>query len=167
MNQKTKLIVAILFVAASLGIGCAKSPTNAERNAERIAQIDTELANFAPTGAPADAEHRLALRTERARLAAALGIPSQSAQGLETQQSLATSNAEVAERERQTRLALQQENFRNIERRQAEQAYREREQVLEVRRRREAAERHNDSHRVYGDRRSRYAPYNYSTPPAR
>jgi hypothetical protein len=140
-------------------MGCTKAPTDAER----IAQIDAQLASWVSTGDPADANTRLALRSERTRLAAALGIQSEPRQDAGAQQSAAFAQANAEETERQRIAALQQENYRNIEQRQAQQADRERQQTGEARAHSDAIARKNDSHRTYSTPSHRY----YSPNPPR
>jgi hypothetical protein len=51
-------------------MGCTKAE---QTKAERLKQIDAQLATWAPTGRPEDAQKRVALKAERALLAADLG----------------------------------------------------------------------------------------------
>ena len=114
-------VVSICLAAALIQItACSKAP------AERIAEIDRLLA--APfTGTPEDADRRGALRAERAALAGSNNNTVADAQSAAVAHQAAQANAD--ERERARQIALQQENFRNIEQRQREQAAREREQA--------------------------------------
>jgi hypothetical protein len=93
MNPKTKLIAVIgLGAILSFQTGCRKSvsefkpakpeiqpakPVIQPTKAERIAEIDAQLAHWVPTGRPEDADNRAALRSERAKLATALGLHAQ------------------------------------------------------------------------------------------
>jgi hypothetical protein len=70
-------------------------------------------------------------------------------QGAGAQQNAAFGQSTAEEKERQRLLALQQENYRNIEQRQGQQAAHDREQVNESKVRRREMERQNDSHRLY------------------
>jgi hypothetical protein len=76
---KAGLISVMVFLgaAALLQPACTK-PSNAEpkaeqSKAERIREVDAQLANWVPTGRPEDAQKRGALQSERAVLAADLG----------------------------------------------------------------------------------------------
>ena len=68
--MKGNVFIAIAFVLALfLQSSCNREQTKADR----LKEIDAQLANWMPTGRPEDAQKRLALKNERNRLAADLG----------------------------------------------------------------------------------------------
>ena len=132
MNRRQ--IITICLAAALIQItACSKAPSNVEpvaaqkTPAERIAEIDRLLS--APlSGTPEDTDRRIALRGERAALAGSNNHTVANAQSAAVAANQAT-QAKADEQEHARQIALQQETFRNIERREREQAARERQQA--------------------------------------
>jgi hypothetical protein len=67
-------LVAVIALGTALLFqsGCTKAAPEQTKSA-RIREIDTQLANWASTGRSQDANRRVALRAERAQLAAEIG----------------------------------------------------------------------------------------------
>ena len=159
-NPQFRLAAVIgISAAISFQASCRK-PTASQTKAERIAEIDAQLANEMPTGQPEDANKRAALRYERVALAKAAGLQPQT---IQVQQNTPSSHADD-EKDRQRLVALQQENLRNIEKRDNERANHEREMIAEASAHSEAAAQQNASHHTYG-RTSGYSSVHISSLP--
>jgi hypothetical protein len=145
-NPQIRLAAVIgISAAISFQASCRK-PATSQTKAERIGEIDAQLANEMPTGRPEDADKRAALRHERAELAKAAGLQPQT---IQVRQNNPSSHADD-EKERQRLVALQQESLRNIETRDNERANHEREMMAEATAHSEAAAKQNASHHTYG-----------------
>ena len=156
-------LAAVIGISAAISFqaSCTKPATkSSQTKAERIAEIDAQLAKWVPTGRPEDADKRTALRNERAELAKAAGLQPQT---IQAQQNAYSSHADD-EKERQRLVALQQENLRNIEQRDHERAVHEREMIAEATAHSEAAAKQNASHHTY-DRTSGYSSVHISSLP--
>jgi hypothetical protein len=73
--MKANLVAVIaLGMAVLFQTGCTKAAPE-QTKAERIKEIDAQLKSWVSTGRPEDAQRRVALKAERALLAANLGYP--------------------------------------------------------------------------------------------